>query len=307
MKKSVIDRIRGSIRGNILLSEPLENHTTYQVGGNAEYLVAARDSEEASLVYAFAVSEGIPLTILGWGSNVIAPDAGIEGIVLKTLSDNARVRFQDDGIVQVDAGKNLVDLARIAGERGLSGLEPIAGIPGTVGGALIMNAGTKEGDIASVTRSVEVVTPGGKRHVFDEKECAFGYRRSLFKETGWLVLGAELQLRSGDPATICAGIDCIQAERNDKFPLELPSAGSVFKRPPGDYAGRLIEEAGCKSLRIGGAIVSERHANFIINDGGATAADIIGLIAEIRKRVFDAFGVYLELEQIPLPVTGYRR
>jgi UDP-N-acetylmuramate dehydrogenase len=301
MKQQLITRLIDLIDGDVLVAEPLSSHTTYRVGGEAEYLVCPHNSDEAAAVYTFVRRHGIPLTILGWGSNVIAPDDGIEGIVLKMLSDTAEIRFAGREQVLVDAGVNLIDLSRAAAAQGLGGFEPVAGIPGTVGGALFMNAGTKEGDIASLVDRVEVLTRMGRRRVFERRELAFGYRKSVFQESEWLILRVRLRLRPGDPAAIRDGIERILDERRRKFPLEGLSAGSVFKRPPGDYAGRLIEAAGCKGLRIGGAVVSERHANFIVNEDDATAADILALISTIRDRVYRKFGVFLELEQIPLP------
>lgn len=304
MPPRIIDRIRSLVRGEILESESLSGHTTYRVGGEAEYLVAAADSIEAERVYIEALNGGIPVTILGWGSNVIAPDGGIEGIVLKTSSESARMEFPGGGHAVVDAGISLIDLARVAAGKGLKGLEPIAGIPGTLGGAVIMNAGTDDGDTGSLISRITVVTPEGIRREFTGEEAAFGYRSSIFQGTGWLVLEAVLDLGAGDPEKLTAEILRIQEERKAKFPLDDPNAGSVFKRPPGDYAGRLIEEAGCKGLRRGGATVSPRHANFIINAGGATAADILGLAGELRRRVHEFSGIWLEMEQIPLPEEG---
>ncbi len=304
MSSSVIDRIRSIVSGGILESEPLSGHTTYRVGGEAEYLVAAADSIEAERVYVEALAGGIPVTILGWGSNVIAPDGGIEGIVLKTSSKSARMEFPGDGRAVVDAGVSLLDLARAAAGKGLKGLEPVAGIPGTLGGAIIMNAGTDDGDTGSLISRVTVVTPEGVKRHFTREEAAFGYRSSIFQGVGWLVLEAELVMSSGDPQKLTAEILRIQEERKAKFPLDDPNAGSVFKRPPGDYAGRLIEEAGCKGLKKGGAIVSPRHANFIINAGEATASDILELAGELRRRVHEFSGIWLEMEQIPLPGKG---
>jgi len=304
MPSRVIDRIREVVSGGILESELLSGHTTYRVGGEAEYFVPAADSVEAENVFVEALRGGIPVTILGWGSNVIAPDGGIEGIVLKTSSESARMEFPGGGRAIVDAGVSLLDLARIAAGKGLKGLEPIAGIPGTLGGAIIMNAGTDDGDTGSLISRITVVTPAGVRQDITREEAAFGYRSSVFQGAGWLVLEAELELESGDPEKLLAEILRIQEERKAKFPLDDPNAGSVFKRPPGDYAGRLIEAAGCKGLEKGGAIVSPRHANFIINTGEATAADILGLAVELRRRVHEFSGIWLEMEQIPLPEEG---
>lgn len=304
MDKRIIDKIRLKIKGEVRTSESLSRHTTYAVGGEAELLVCPENGREAAWLYRFARRGGIPITIIGAGSNVIAPDEGIGGIVMCTENASAEIRFLGDGRVRAEAGAALTDLARAAAARGLGGAEPLAGIPGTVGGAVTMNAGTKERDTASITDRVEVVTSGGRRRVFTGSELSFGYRKSLFQDSGWLILGAEFLLRPGDPGEITDAIGRVCRERESKYPLDIPSAGSVFKRPPGDYAGRLIEEAGCKGLRVGGAAVSDTHANFFLNLGRAKASDILELISVVRRRVFDRSGVYLELEQIPLPVRG---
>jgi UDP-N-acetylmuramate dehydrogenase len=288
--------IDDNVDGSMLTGEPLANHTTYRVGGEAECLVCPDSSAGASWIYDYAKKESIPLTVLGAGSNVIAPDAGINGIVLKMQNQSAEIAFTGNNMIVADAGVTLIDLARAAAEKGLRGFEPIAGIPGTVGGAIFMNAGTREGDTASLLEEVEVITSGGRNKTFFTDELSFGYRSSAFQNTDWLILRAIFQLKEGSPDLIREGIEKIFAERQEKFPLDSPNAGSVFKRPPDDYAGRLIEEAGCKGLAVGGASVSRRHANFIINSGSASASDIVELISMMRRRVYDRFGIYLELE-----------
>lgn len=304
MKDRQIHTIEDNIKGYTRLEEPLSAHTTYRVGGKAECLVCPDSAEGAGWVYAYAKGESIPITILGAGSNVIAPDDGIRGIVLKLKNESAGIEFSGDGRIVADSGVTLIDLARAAADRGLRGFEPIAGIPGTVGGAVFMNAGTKDGDTGSLLEEVEVITGTGNKRRFSPDELSFGYRASAFQKTDWLISRARFRLEKGDPELIRAGIEKIFAERQRKYPLDSPNAGSVFKRPPGHYAGRLLEEAGCKGLAVGGASVSERHANFIINDGNATAADIIALITEMRKRVYEGSGVYLELENEILRSLG---
>lgn len=296
MKDEDFKIIEDNVDGSILLREPLSNHTTYKVGGNADCVVCPDSIEGAAWVYQYAKKESIPLTIIGAGSNIIAPDTGIRGIVLKLQNDALEIEFPGNNRMVADAGVTLIDLARAAAEKGLRGFEPIAGIPGTLGGAIFMNAGTKEGETASLLEEVEVITGGGKKRTFSPDELSFGYRTSSFQKTDWLILRAVFKLEEGSPEMIREGIDRIFAERQEKYPLDSPNAGSVFKRPSGDYAGRLIEETGCKGLTVGGASVSTRHANFIINSGNATASDIVELISKIRRRVYDRFGIYLELE-----------
>jgi UDP-N-acetylmuramate dehydrogenase len=303
MDTSLVRRIRESFGGKVLVSEPLERHTTYHVGGEARLLVCPRDADDAARVHSFVRVERIPFAVIGAGSNVIAPDEGIDGVVIKTAVSSARIVFLGGGRVRADAGVPLLDLVRATAARGLSGLEPLAGIPGTVGGAVVMNAGTRDAETAQHLSRVDVLTAPGRKRTLAAKECSLGYRRSIFLGTDWFILGAEFRLGRGDAVRSIEAVERFLGDRGSKYPLDLPSAGSVFKRPRGDYAGRLIEEAGCKGMRVGDAVVSEVHANFIVNAGAAKASDIMELIARVRKVVFDKTGIYLELEQIPLLAT----
>ena len=297
---TIIEKIKAETGARVTLGGALAEYTTYKVGGAAEYLIDPVNMEEAALICHNAWRAGIPLTILGAGSNVIAPDSGIEGITVILSGSDVPPVFFDNGILQVEAGVNLVELAKLAAEKGYSGFEPIAGIPGTVGGAIMMNAGTNDGNISDILAKVELLTPSGRRVHLINREMAFGYRKSIFQGSGWVILKAEFKLGRGRKEQLIKDVERIQEERRVKFPMDLPNAGSVFKRPSGDYAGRLIEEAGCKGMNKGDAIVSSRHANFILNKGNATSTDILGLVSEIRGIVYGRSGVYLELEQIPL-------
>ncbi len=292
--------IERRLPGGMLRGEPLSHHTTYRVGGPAELFVTPATREEAEWLRGFAQRSGAPITMLGAGSNVIAPDVGIPGVVLHMKQPSGRIEFMDNFRVKVDAGILLETLVESCASRGFGGIEPLAGIPGTVGGAVVMNAGTRETETASLLTAIDAVDPEGRRRMLAREDVSFGYRHSLFQEPGWLVLGAEFRLSPADAAESLRRIEAFVADRWAKYPMDLASAGSVFKRPPGDYAGRLIEAAGCKGTRIGGALVSERHANFIVNTGAATAADIVALIEFVRDSVFEKTGVRLELEQIVL-------
>jgi len=305
MKRGIINRLKRNLRGKLYMNEPLYRHTTYRVGGRAEVLVNPVDSEDAFSIYRFALSEGIPLTVLGAGSNVIVPDEGMEGIVMKMMGDVGGVERIGGNRVRVFAGKRLKDLALELASENLVGLEPIACIPGTVGGAVVMNAGTNEGTTSDFLLRVEVVTPSGRRRVFTKKELNFGYRHSIFKAGNWLILNVDFKLKRGDGKESVRVIKRTIKERMGKFPMKYPNAGSVFKRPPGDYAGRLIEVSGCKGMRVGGAMVSRKHANFIVNTGSATASDILALIRKVQKRVFEKTGVLLEVEQIPISAIRF--
>jgi len=300
MDRKLIQEIRKNVAGIVLPGEPLARHTTYRVGGKVGVLVCPRDSDDAARIYTFVKREGVPVIVIGAGSNVIAPDEGIDGVVIKTMSASARIFFLGGGRVRADAGVLLLDLVRATAARGLSGLEPLAGIPGTVGGAIVMNAGTRDIETAEFLGRVEVLTSTGRRRMFAAAECSFGYRRSIFLGTDWFILGAEFRLGRGNAAASIKMVDSFLKDRENKYPLDLPSAGSVFRRPRGDYAGRLIEEAGCKGMRAGDAEVSGLHANFIVNRGHARARDIMALVSAIRARVFEKSGVCLELEQISL-------
>jgi UDP-N-acetylmuramate dehydrogenase len=302
MDRKLVQEIRKNIAGKVFPGEALARHTTYRVGGKAGVLVCPRDADDAARVFSFVMRSGIPCAIIGAGSNIIAPDEGIDGVVIKTMSRSARIIFLGGGRVRADAGVPLLDLVRATAGRGLTGLEPLAGIPGTVGGAAMMNAGTENTEIAQFVSRIEVVTAPGRTRVLAGKECAFGYRRSVFLGTDWFVLSVEFKLGRGNARTSLKTIDVSLMKRESKYHPDIPSAGSVFKRPPGDFAGRLIEEAGCKGMRVGDAVVADWHANFIVNAGHAKAREILELVSAIRSRVFETSGVYLELEQIPLSV-----
>jgi UDP-N-acetylmuramate dehydrogenase len=300
MRSSLHDTIRKRVRGEVLPDEPLGNHTTYRVGGAAEILVRPASAADAIRLLRLAKTRGVPLAVIGAGSNVIAPDEGLAGVVVETKNALAGIVYLEGSRVRAGSGVLLADLARDAARKGLRGLEPVSCIPGTVGGAVVMNAGTREGDTASVLDRIGVCTSAGRTRIFGAREMGFGYRKSILLGSDWLVLWAEFRLAPGDPKDSLKAIDEQWKERSRKFPLDMPSAGSVFKRPPGDYAGHLIEASGCKGMRVGGALVSERHANFIVNTGSATASDIMELVARVRRTVYEKTGTYLELEQIPL-------
>ncbi|MCK4538699.1 MAG: UDP-N-acetylmuramate dehydrogenase [Candidatus Krumholzibacteria bacterium] len=296
----LVDRLRQKIRGGVLPGEALCGYTTYETGGAAEILVIPENSMELRLAVLFARNEGIPLTLLGAGSNVIVPDEGVDGITICTKSNRTKLEIRDDGYCYADAGVMLDEMIRVAARKDRGGFHGISGIPGTIGGALVMNAGTDIATISDLVRSVEVLTKTGESGVLSSAECDFGYRSSIFSDSDFIILGAEFKtipVRGDEEEKV---IDVVWQERKRKFPMELPSAGSVFKRPDGDFAGRLIEKAGGKGMRVGGAVISERHANFIVNTGDATSNDIIELIHRVRNRVFSHSGIELELEQVLL-------
>jgi len=300
LDRKIIDRIKRVFKGKLLRNEPLSRHTTYRVGGKAELVAIPLDEDDAYNIYRLAIKGKIPVHIIGAGSNIIAPDEGIDGIVIKMDGSRGRLVFLGGNRVRAFAGLSLRTLAEEAASKSLVGMEPIACIPGTVGGAVVMNAGTNMGTTADFLVRVEVVTSSGKRRVFSRDELNFGYRHSLFASSDWLIVSADFRLSKGDGELAMKELKRIIKERLSKYPMKYPNAGSVFKRPPGDYAGRLIELAGCKGMKVGGAMVSYEHANFIVNTGDATARDILELIKNVQMKVLEKTGVLLEPEQIVL-------
>lgn len=284
---------------NVRPSEPLAEHTTFRIGGPAQWLVTPRSEDEVAGVVSTCEAAGIPWRVLGLGSNVLAPDEGLDGVTLLLADNFAGVEVLPGALVRAAAGATNAEVAAAARDAGLAGYEFASGIPGTIGGAAIMNAGAYEGQFSDVAVEVRCLVPSeGSWRVANvpAPEAAWGYRTSRMMREGWVVLGAMLQLRPDSPAAIAARMEDLRERRESKQPLEMPSAGSTFKRPEGHFAGALIQEAGCQGLRVGGAQVSTKHAGFVVNTGDATAADVLALIAEVQRRVFEATGVQLEPE-----------
>ena len=271
------------------MNEPLKAHTTFQLGGPAEELAAPESEEELLTLLARG-----PALVLGAGSNLLVGDAGVKGLTVLLGEAFSRVETEGD-CVFAQAGARLGHVAGAAMRAGLSGLEFAAGIPGSVGGAVAMNAGAYGGQISDVLEEARVAMDG-KIAVLSRAAMEFGYRTSLPLREGLVVAGARFRLQRDDPAAIAARMAEFARRRREKQPLSQPSAGSVFKRPEGHFAGALIEGAGLKGLRVGGAQVSEKHAGFIVNTGGATARDVLALVERIRARVREEYGVELELE-----------
>lgn len=279
----------------VLCDEPMANHTTFRIGGPADWLVLPASIEEIVAVLAVAKSESVPVTVLGRGSNVLVSDKGIRGLVLRLGKYMSRIHH-DGTLVYAGAGASLGDVSRYAAKLSLSGLEFAIGIPGTIGGAVFMNAGAYEGEMRQVVSAVTALCRDGVLTRYCREELDFGYRHSVFSDNQNLICEVELQLTPGDETAIRSKMDDCTFRRNSKQPVELPSAGSVFKRPPGYYAGTLIEQTGLKGLTIGGAQVSEKHAGFIVNIGGATAQDVLAVIHEVQRQVYEKFSVRLEPE-----------
>lgn len=281
-------------KGAVKSSEALKPYVFTQIGGKADILAAPVTYEEIRSVVTYARDHHIPLTILGNGSNVIIRDGGIRGIVLQT-SELGKMEVQGELLI-AQCGAKIIDVSYYALEQQLTGLEFACGIPGTVGGALYMNAGAYGGEVKDVLHSALAINKAGEMVTLQGDELEWGYRHSIFASGEYIVLEARFALKPGEPALIKASMDELTCLRESKQPLEYPSCGSVFKRPPGRYAGQLIQDSGLQGTRIGGAEVSRKHAGFIVNADNATASDYIGLIHHVRAAVKDKFGVELETE-----------
>lgn len=280
---------------NVLKDEPMKKHTTFKIGGNADFVVFPETSEQIVSVISLAKEENIPLTILGNGSNVLVGDKGIRGIVVIISKNMSRIEV-DGNKVRAGAGVLLSKLANVIYENSLKGFEFASGIPGSLGGAIYMNAGAYGEELSGVVESVTYIDCENNIKTIPLCECEFGYRHSLFECQGGIVTECTLCLEKGDKAEIKAKTDDLRERRTSKQPLDKPSAGSTFKRPEGYFAGALIEQSGLKGFRLGGAEISEKHAGFVVNLGDATAKDVLDVIKHAQKTVKEKFGVDLEPE-----------
>lgn len=278
------------------LDEPMKLHTTFKIGGPADCLIFPASMEETEKVLALVNEYKLPLTILGNGSNVLVQDKGIRGVVVKFARPMAKIRHEGTRII-AGAGALLKDVSEAAAQSSLTGLEFACGIPGSIGGAIFMNAGAYDGEMKNVADTVRTVDREGRIHTYSRDELDLGYRHSRFQDNGEAIVEVELCLEPGDSKAIRAKMDDFTQRRESKQPLEMPSAGSTFKRPKGYFAGTLIQETGLKGLQVGGAQVSTKHAGFVVNaTGNATAADVRGLIHEVQQRVYQKHGVMLHPE-----------
>lgn len=279
----------------ILVAEPMKNHTTFRIGGPADALALPKTPEEVAEVVHFCYEHAQPYYVLGNGSNLLVSDEGYRGLVLQLYRNFNDIQVNGETIT-VQSGAMLAAVARTAYQAGLTGLEFASGIPGTIGGAVVMNAGAYGGEMKNVLKEVTVLTKEGEVLVIPAKALELGYRTSVIPKNGWIVLGAVLQLKKGDQEQILARMEELKEQRITKQPLDLPSAGSTFKRPEGYFAGKLIMDAGLRGFTVGGAQVSEKHCGFVVNRGNATAADVWELICEVKRRVKEMTGVELEPE-----------
>lgn len=279
----------------VLIDEPMKKHTTFRVGGNADYFVMPRTIEEIQQVVALCKNENLPYYILGNGSNLLVGDKGYRGVIIQIYKEMNEIAVEGE-CIRAQAGALLSKVGSVALEAGLAGFEFAAGIPGAVGGAVVMNAGAYGGEMKDILASAMVLTEDGTILTLKNEELELGYRTSIIAKKNYIVLEAEYQLQRGDKAEIRAKMDELKKQRVTKQPLEYASAGSTFKRPEGYFAGKLIQDAGLRGFQVGGAQVSEKHCGFVINKGDATAADIVELMRQVSEKVYQEFGVTLEPE-----------
>ena len=280
---------------NVLEEEAMSVHTTFRIGGPAAVFVMPPDEERLRDVLQLCRSEKLPCTVMGNGSNLLVSDEGYRGVVVQIGRNMNRIETEGEQI-RAQAGAMLSAIARRAMEESLTGMEPESGIPGTLGGALSMNAGAYGGEMKDITLSVRVLTPDGQIRELAGEQMQFAYRTSIVQKENLVVLSAVLQLEKGDAEQIRARMEELRQKRTQKQPLDLPSAGSTFKRPQGYYAAALIDEAGLRGYRVGGAMVSEKHCGFLVNIDHATASDVRTLMEDVKARVCSMSGVELEPE-----------
>ena len=283
------------VQGEVLELEPMGRHTTFQVGGPADIFIEPGSREEVRYAVKAARRDQVPFFVAGNGSNLLVADAGYRGMILHIGKKLSKITVMD-GMIEAEAGASLARIARTALSHGLTGMEFAAGIPGSIGGAVVMNAGAYNGEMKDILDTVDVLTPEGDFITLPARDLDLSYRYSNVIERDYIVLAARLKLASGDPEAILKRMDELALARKQKQPLDYPSAGSTFKRPEGYFAGKLVQDAGLKGYRVGGAQVSQKHSGFVINVGGAEAEEIRFLIRQVRRKVYRQFGVRLEPE-----------
>ena len=279
----------------VLVNEPMASHTTFRIGGPADYFVMPQTAKELAEVLKLCKEETMPYFILGNGSNLLVGDKGFRGVVIQLYKNFDGIQI-DGTTVTAKAGAMLIRVAKEAAKAGLTGLEFASGIPGTIGGAMVMNAGAYGGEMKDVVTAVTVLTKDGEIKTLTGEEMNFRYRGSVVEDEGYIVLESVMELKNGNPEEIQLRIEELSIQRKTKQPIEYPSAGSTFKRPEGYFAGKLIQDSGLRGYQVGGAQVSEKHCGFVINAGGATAADVMQLMQDVSDKVNAQFGVTLEPE-----------
>lgn len=293
------DIFAGCTQRPLLPAEPMTKHTSFHIGGPAELMAQPQSEAELQSLLLKAAEAAVPVTLVGNGSNLLVRDKGIRGLVIKLGSMLRDIKVSGN-MLTFGSGVSLAQASKKAAELGLSGMEFAVGIPGSIGGAVYMNAGAYDGEMSKVVKSVRVMDAAGEVSELSAGELDFGYRHSALQGSSKIVTSVTVELAAGDKQAIAEKMADFSNRRITKQPLELPSAGSMFKRPPGYFAGTLIDQTGLKGYTVGGAQVSTKHAGFVVNIGGATAADVLQLISDVQAKVFAAHGVHLEPEVLVL-------
>lgn len=293
---TLLEKKAAELGCEIIKNEPLSRHTTFKIGGNCRLMVVPKDEQSCCELVKQAEECNIDYFILGNGSNILCSDNGYEGVIFLMSKPFGKVYLEDEKTICAGSGASLAKVCLYALENSLTGLEFAYGIPGTVGGAVYMNAGAYGGEIGIITIEVRAVDKNGNIRILKPDKLEFGYRKSIFQSNEFVILSAKFRLEKGDREDILAKMNELMDKRRDKQPLEYPNAGSTFKRPEGQFAGKLIEDCGLRGFEIGGAQVSSKHCGFIINKGNATFDDVIKLIEHIKKTVLQQTGYHLECE-----------
>lgn len=300
MNKEVLNILRDIVsEEDILINEDMSRHTTFKTGGPASLFIRPKSFDELKKIIALFKRAEVEYFVLGNGSNLLVSDKGYDGAIIST-ERLTEIHLEDDNRIYAEAGVMNSKIARVACDNSLTGFEFAAGIPGTIGGAMIMNAGAYGGEMKLVTKEVRVLSPDAEIIRLDNEALKFGYRTSALKGKKFIVLSVLIELEKGDKEEISKTMAELAGKRREKQPLEFSSAGSTFKRPEGHFAGKLIEDAGLRGYTVGGAQVSEKHCGFVVNKGSATSSDVYKLICDVRDKVFDVSGVTLEPEVIML-------
>ena len=292
---NLVEQLNSSVSCSVRLNELMSGHTSFKIGGPADVLVLPESAEQLKEVLHIISRAEVPLTLLGNGSNVLVRDKGIRGVVIK-LGNLLRDFYENDDLLTFGAGYSLALASHKVMECGRTGMEFAVGIPGSIGGAVYMNAGAYDGEMQNIVHSVKVMDRQGNEQALTASELGFSYRKTNLQNSGFIVTEVTLQVPAGDKAAIKAKMEDFSHRRVSKQPLEMPSAGSMFKRPPGHFAGTLIDQAGLKGYTVGGAQISTKHAGFVVNAGGATAADVLQLISDVQTKIKAGVGVELQPE-----------
>ncbi|WP_250227427.1 UDP-N-acetylmuramate dehydrogenase [Anaeropeptidivorans aminofermentans] len=295
--KDIIDVFSENFKRELfLINEPLKNHTSFKIGGDAKVFFMPESVSDIADALKVCRENEFPYYILGNGTNILFSDKGYNGVIINIFNKFNQVYLENENTINAQSGALLSSIANIALNNSLSGMEFASGIPGALGGAVYMNAGAYGGEMKDIVLSADILDKDGNIRTLDNNEMGFQYRSSNAEKEGFIVLSAKLQLKKGNKEEIKSKMYELNSQRKEKQPLEMPSAGSTFKRPEGNFAGKLIMESGLRGYSIGGAMVSEKHCGFVVNTGNATCKDVLLLIEHVKKTVYDKFNVMLEPE-----------